>query len=78
MLHQQLDVHADFSKAFDRVDRTIILNKLKFYGLNDELIELLASHLQNRQLIPLVSVRAGLSTGTFPIPAFWHFVRRSF
>lgn len=47
----QVDVvYTDFSKAFDKVSHTILLNKLGQYGLSDNLILLIQSYLDGREL----------------------------
>ena len=47
----QVDViYTDFSKAFDRLDHGLLLNKLSCFGLNDNLLFLLSSYLSNRRL----------------------------
>lgn len=45
----QLDViYNDFQKAFDQIDHHILLQKLKYIGLGDQLIELFHSYLSGR------------------------------
>uniref|UniRef100_V5GPT7 RNA-directed DNA polymerase n=1 Tax=Anoplophora glabripennis TaxID=217634 RepID=V5GPT7_ANOGL len=47
----QVDVvYTDFSKAFDKVNYGILLNKLSLFGLNDNLILLIKSYLSQREL----------------------------
>ena len=33
-----INIYVDLSKAFDRLDHSILLSKLKFYGLDDKAI----------------------------------------
>lgn len=47
----QLDViYTDFSKAFDKVDHNILLNKLKKFGVPQGLLNFLSNYLINRKL----------------------------
>ena len=48
--HQQIDtVYTDFSKAFDRLDHAILLNKLLIIGFDKKLLYFLLSYLSNRE-----------------------------
>ena len=40
--------YADFSKAFDRINHAMLLNKLEAFGFSNSLIELLGSYLSGR------------------------------
>ena len=44
-------LHFDLAKAFDLIDHSLLLKKLKLYGLDDISIKLISSYLDNRQQI---------------------------
>ena len=62
-----VNVYSDLSKAFDCLDHNIILQKLKFYGLNDNAIRLLKNYLSDRdQYVQLENIKSqlhGISRG---------------
>ena len=47
-------IYIDFSKAFDKVDHTILMNKLKAVGLNGKLLAWIESFLTKRKQIVVV------------------------
>ena len=56
-----VNVYSDLSKAFDCLNHNIILQKLKFYGLNDNAIRLLKNYLSDRdQYVQLENIKSQL------------------
>ena len=44
-----LNIFLDHSKSFDTIDHTILLSKLKYYGLKGSTLNLFHSYLNNRK-----------------------------
>ena len=44
-----VNIFLDLSKAFDTIDHTIVLNKLRYYGIDDASLLLLKNYLSNRK-----------------------------
>jgi len=42
-------IYYDFTKAFDRVPHSLLLEKLKTFGINGQLLKWLANYLNNRK-----------------------------
>ena len=58
---QQVDsIYLDFSKAYDSVNHTLLVNKAKCMGLGGSILQWLGSYLSNR--IQVVKIRNELST----------------
>ena len=54
-----VNIYADLSKAFDCLDHAILLNKLKYYGVNDNAIKSLKKYLSDRdQYMQLVNFKS--------------------
>ena len=43
-----LNIYIDLSKVFDTLDHTILLEKLRHYGIRDNELQLIKSYLSNR------------------------------
>jgi len=60
---------ADFAKAFDVIDHTLLLKKLKLYGLSSNTLNLLSSFLSDRkQLVSINGSQSSLLPVHFGIP----------
>ena len=74
-----IDIFLDLSKAFDTIDRTILLHKLTYYGLEDSTLILVETYLKNRkqyteiedcksEMLPLT---IGVPQGSIPGPSLF-------
>ena len=62
-------IFVDFKKAFDVIDRNLLLRKLALYGMSDCVMDLLSSYLSNRQQCVSVDAHtSSLSTMKHGIP----------
>ena len=65
-------IFIDYSKAFDTIDHSILLKKLKIYGLDQNAIKFMTSYLANRQqriviknqTSPYTRLRCGVPQGS--------------
>ena len=46
--HTPINIYMDLSKAFDTIDHNILIQKLKYYGLNGISLSLIKNYLSNR------------------------------
>ena len=64
-----VNIYLYFSKAFDSLNHTILLSKLKFYSIQQDALYLLKSYLSNRsQYVQLVNVKSSHHTVLCGIP----------
>ena len=70
----------DFAKAFDSVNRQILLSKLKHYGIRDSSLELFKSYLTNRKQYTflnggykssILDIDTGVSQDSVLVPPFF-------
>ena len=64
-----INIYLDLSKAFDTLDHSILLEKLKIYGVKDQAFNLLSSYLSNRmQYVEFNSFKSELLPITTGVP----------
>ena len=64
-----LTIFMDLSKAFDTIDHSILLFKLKYYGIKDKAGDLFVSYLNNRkQYISLENTNSSFLTIKTGVP----------
>ena len=70
----QVDViYTDFSKAFDQVDHSILLNKLKYYGIDGSIFSWMKSYLTDHtQAVILQGVESDVIEVTSGVPQGSH------
>ena len=62
-------IFLDLAKAFDTVDRKILLNKLYKYGIRGEPHKLLTSYLKNRQQCTIINkIKSGWCENNYGVP----------
>ena len=67
--HWTTGIFLDLSKAFDTLNHNILLDKLKFYGIQSNELNLMKSYLQNRQQCTLYNdILSDLQKITHGIP----------
>ena len=72
-------VYLDYEKAFDKVSHTILLSKLRKFGLDESFLELLSSYLKDRiQNVKIdnhvsnsVNIASGVPQGSVLGPLFF-------
>ena len=62
-------IYLDLKKAFDTVDHSILLNKLKAYGISGTFIDMITSYLSNRfQCVEFSAIRSTLQPIKIGVP----------
>ena len=64
-----INIYLDLSKAFDTTDHTIVIDKLKYYGVHEINLKLFSSYLENRkQYTEIENVKSNTSLITTGVP----------
>ena len=64
-----INIFLDLSKAFDTIDHTILLNKLRYYGIDDAGLLLLKHYLSNRkQYVEIEEIKSEILPITVGVP----------
>ena len=64
-----INIYLDLSKAFDTIDHTILIDKLKYYGVHEINLKLFSSYLENRkQYMEIDNVKSNTSLITTGVP----------
>ena len=62
-------IFLDLSKAFDTLDHTILLQKLKYYGISENSLNWFQSYITNRkQYVQFQNVKSNLATISTGVP----------
>ncbi|KAI0213956.1 hypothetical protein LSAT2_000961, partial [Lamellibrachia satsuma] len=62
-------IFLDLSKAFDTIDHTILLSKLRYYGIDDAGLFLLKNYLSNRkQYVEIEEIKSEILPITVGVP----------
>ena len=64
-----INIYLDLSKAFDTIDHTILIDKLKYYGVHEINLKLFSGYLENRkQYTEIDNVKSNTSLITTGVP----------
>ena len=64
-----INIYLDLSKAFETIDHTILIDKLKYYGVHEINLKLFSSYLENRkQYTEIDNVKSNTSLITTGVP----------
>ena len=59
-----INIYLDLFKAFNTIDHLILIEKLKYYGINSANLNLFSSYLNNRKIDHIKSNMLPITTGT--------------